>query len=97
MIENIIILEDVAAFAKQIIEEGVSFHPDDDFDEYINFKTNEPCYSKIEAKKRNRLMNECFEICDKEGADIYEIMLEVTLKETGLDMVIPLPSSIKED
>lgn len=40
-------------------------------------------------------MNECFEFCDKEGLDIYEIMLEVTLVETGLNKHIPLPSSLK--
>jgi len=92
MIEKIETLEDVAAFAKQIIDEGVSFHPDDDFNDYVNFKTNEPCYSETEAEKRNKLMNDCFDVCEKEGADIYEIMLEVTLRETGLDSIIPLPS-----
>jgi hypothetical protein len=97
MIEKIETLEDVAAFAKQIIDEGVSFHPDDDFNDYVNFKTNEPCYSETQAEKRNKLMNDCFDLCEKEGADIYEIMLEVTLIETGLDKVIPLPSTIKED
>lgn len=97
MIDKIQTLADVSAFAKQIISEGVSFHPDDNFNDYINFETREPCYSKAEAEKRNELMNECFEICEKEGVDIYDIMLEVTLVETGLDKFIPLPSSIKGD
>lgn len=96
MIEKIQTLADVSAFAKQIIGEGVSFHPDDDFNDYINFETKDPCYSKAEAEKRNALMSKCSEICEKEGADIYDIMLEVTLVETGWDKFIPLPSSIKE-
>ncbi len=92
MITQIRTTKDVEAFAKQLIAEGVSFHPDDDFNDYVFFKDNKPCYSKKEAEIRNRLMNRCFEVCDKEGADIYSIMLEVTLTGTGMDKFIPLPS-----
>lgn len=92
MINDIKTVEDVKLFAKQIIGEGVSFHPDDDFNDYVNFKTNEPCYTREEAEVRNDLMNKCFEVCEKEGVDIYEIMLEVSLIETGMDNFIPLPS-----
>lgn len=49
MINDIKTVEDVKLFAKQIIGEGVSFHPDDDFNDYVNFKTNEPC---IQRKKQ---------------------------------------------
>lgn len=92
MIAAIQTIEDIKIFAKQIIDEGVSFHPDDDFNDYVNLKTNKPCYTTEEAEIRNNLMNECFNICDKEGVDIYDTMLEVTLTETGLDKFIPLPS-----
>lgn len=92
MITQIQTSEDVKAFAKQLIAEGVSFHPDDDFNDYVNFKENKPCYSKEEADLRNKLMNICFEVCEKEGVDIYDLMLEVTLIETGMDKIIPLPS-----
>lgn len=37
-------------------------------------------------------MEQCFEVCEKEGVDIYDIMLEVSLIETGMDKFIPLPS-----
>lgn len=50
MIENITTTEDVAVFAKQIIEEGVSFHPDDDFNDYVIFKENKPCYTRKKRK-----------------------------------------------
>ncbi len=46
MITKIGTADDVNAFAKQIITEGVSFHPDDDFNDYVNFKENTPTYTK---------------------------------------------------
>jgi hypothetical protein len=91
MIDKIEKIDDIKLFAKQIINEGVSFHPDDNFNDYVNLKSNAAIYTKEEAEKRNELMNQCFVLCDKEGFDIYEIMLSVTLVETGLDKLIPLP------
>ena len=93
MLKQITTTKDVAAFAKQLIKEGVSFHPDDDFNDYINLETKEPTYTKNEADFRNELMNQCFSICEKNGIDIYDTMNEVALKETGLDKFIPLPST----
>jgi len=83
--------EDVKKFAVQLIGEGVSFHPDDDFADYVNFKTGEPCYSGRKSALRNRRMAECFEVCSKENTDIYEIMLAVSLTETGMDKFISPP------
>lgn len=91
MIAAIQTIEDVKTFAKQIIEEGVSFHPDDNFNDYVNLKTNKPSYTAKEAEIRNSLMNECFNVCDKAGVDIYDIMMEITLIKTGLDKFISLP------
>jgi len=85
-------LDDVKAFAKQLIAEGLNFHPDDDFNDYVNIENKIPIYSNEEASKRNELMDKCFEVCELEGIDIYELMLEVTLTETGMDALIPLPS-----
>ena len=92
MITKIETNEDVRAFAKQLIAEGISFHPDDDFNDYVNFKENKPTYTKEEADLRNDLMNMCFDVCEKEGVDIYDVMLEVSLIETGMDKFIPLQS-----
>jgi len=92
MITQIKTSKDVAAFAKQIISEGVSFHPDDDFNDYVIFKTGKQCYTKKEAALRNKLMDKSFSVCKKEGTNIYNIMLEVSLVETGMDKFIPLPS-----
>lgn len=96
MISKIQNLNDVAAFAKQLIAEKVSFHPDDDFNDYIFFDTGKQCYTKKQAERRNNLMNECFKICENESVDIYNLMLEVTLLETGMYKYIPLPSTISQ-
>ena len=92
MITQIQTSEDVKAFAKQLISEGVSFHPDDDFNDYVNFKENKPCYTKEDADSRNELMSKCFEVCEKEAVDIYDVMLEVSLIETRMNKFIPLLS-----
>ena len=54
MIKEIKNTKDVVAFAKQLVQEGTSFHPDDDFNDYIVTKTDKPCYTKEEAEVRNQ-------------------------------------------
>lgn len=92
MVTKILTIEDVKKFAKQLTAEGLSFHPDDDFNDYINFTTQTPSYGPEDAELRNELMNECFDVCEKERVDIYDVMMEELLKESGLDKIIPLPS-----
>ncbi len=84
--------KDIVAFAKILISEGTNFHPDNDFNDYINLETQQPTYTKTEADFRNELMKQCFSVCNQNGIDIYDTMSEVTLKKTGLDKFIPLPS-----
>lgn len=93
MVTKIKNTNDVIAFAKQLVKEGINFHPDDDFNDYINLETKEPSYTNGNAKRRNKLMNQCFAVCKKNNVDIYDTMLEVMLKETGMDKFIPLPST----
>lgn len=74
MITKISSIEDVATFAKQLInEEKLSVHPDDDFSDYINYETKLPFYTKKEAEVRNQLMNQCFDVCEQNNIEIYEI------------------------
>ncbi|RZK10572.1 MAG: hypothetical protein EOO46_10245 [Flavobacterium sp.] len=94
MLTEIKDIKDVEAFARQLVKEGVSFHPDDDFNDYVFFDENKPCYTREEADQRNLLMEQCFEVCEKAGADIYATMLEISLKETGMDRFIPLPTTV---
>lgn len=93
MIERIKTINDVESFAKQLVAEGLSFHPDNDFKDYVFLKENKPCFSEEEAVKRNKLMTQCFKVCEEHGFDIYAFMLEVTLRETRMDEYIPLPST----
>jgi len=89
-------IKDVELFTAQLVAEGLSFHPDTDFQEYVTIETNEKSYTKEEARHRNELTEQCFEICEKENADIYDICNEILLKETGLDEFIPLPSQLSQ-
>ena len=74
MITQITNVEDVATFAKQLINvEKLSVHPDDDFKDYIVSETRLPFYSEKEAEQRNRLMKHCFAVCDENNIEIYSI------------------------
>lgn len=92
MITQIKNLSDVKAFSRALIMEGTNFHPDDDFRNYIIKDSGKPAFTPKEAELRNDLMDACFAVCSKERVDIYDVMLEVFLKETGMDKYIPLPS-----
>lgn len=85
MITKIKTVSDVKSYAAMLIDEDTAFHPDTDFNEYIVRTNGSPAYQNEEAKLRNKLMDECFTVCRKEGEDIYNIMMNVYLKETGLD------------
>lgn len=94
MITEIKTLEDVKEFVHQLMAEGLNYHPDDDFENYVNMETGEPSYSPQDVLLRNQLNDQCFEVCQAAGADIYDISMEIFLKETGLDAYIPLPSQV---
>jgi len=83
---------DVEIFVIQLVAEGLNYHPDDDFENYVNTETDEPSYTADEAKIRNNLNQQCFAVCKKFNIDIYDLTQEIFLKETGLDKFIPLPS-----
>lgn len=76
-------LEYVKAFSEVLVLEGLTmgFHPDTPFEDYINSK-GETVYTPEEAKIRNMVMDHCFEVCEKEGVDIYEITGRITLRGT---------------
>lgn len=82
MITQIKNVNDVVAFAKHLVQnENLSFHPDDDFRDYVKFETNQPFYSETEAALRNKLMNDCFEVCNKNNVEIYELVLPIIHKQ----------------
>ncbi|MEN2434931.1 hypothetical protein AAH994_05920 [Weeksellaceae bacterium A-14] len=84
MITEIKNINDVKVFANYLVEvENLSFHPDDDFNDYITSE-QKPFYSKSEAELRNKLMNDCFKVCNKNNLDIYEIILPIIQQPVGI-------------
>ena len=68
-------IEDVERLAKYLYNERhVAFHPDDDFADYVNDETGESTFTEVEIPLFNHLMDECFEVCEREMKDIYEVM-----------------------
>ena len=72
-------IKDVKLFAYKLTKENVAFHPDDDFNDYINFLTGERLYSKKVALHRNHLMDQCFQVCNGLNTDVYDVMHNVVL------------------
>ena len=90
MMSEILCIIDVKKFAKAIIKEGIIIHPDDNFHDYTRYSKNQRFYTWQEAEFRNRLMDDCFRICQTFSEDIYSIMGDVLLVETRMDKFIPL-------
>lgn len=88
MIKKIENTSDVIVFAEHLVKESVNFHPDDDFNDYINLESKQKTYTKKEANFRNKLMSESFEVCERSDVDIYIVMNEVLVKKTGLGKLI---------
>ncbi|MEI6754530.1 MAG: hypothetical protein WCK78_15360 [Paludibacter sp.] len=77
MINEVNTIEEVKLFAFQLVnEENLSFHPDDDFSDYINLETQKSLYSDEKVSELNEMMNKCFIICEQNKVDIYELMGE---------------------
>ena len=67
-------IKDVESFFDFLLQErNVSFHPDDDFADYVSIETGEPIFNKDETSTFNRLMGEAFDVCELNGVDIYSI------------------------
>lgn len=77
MIAQINSIEDALAFFQFLYSEGVSAHPDDDFNDYINYETKQPTYTLSEAALRNKLMSRSFEVCNEHNVDIYDLMMKI--------------------
>jgi len=80
MMQEIKTVDDVRTFFNELYADGLSFHPDDLFENYVHGETGKPFYSEEESKLRNTLMAQAFEICEKENVDIYEIVLDISMK-----------------
>ena len=81
---NISTVKDVETFFHHIVfERKVNFHPDDMFEDYVSCEGGINTFTLEECAIYNRLMDECFKVCEKEGVDIYSIglnELQMTLR-----------------
>lgn len=64
-----------------ILEENLNFHPDEDFRNYVLLDTGLSSYTEEEAELRNHLLDECFDVCEKYEADIYQIGIEILFNQ----------------
>ena len=70
-------VENVEKFVKFIYEDlNINFHPDDDFKDYIKDVTKEKIFNEADANMYNNLVDECFNVCEKNDVDFYEIALK---------------------
>ena len=80
-------VKDVETFFHHIVSERkVNFHPDDMFEDYVSCEGGINTYTLGECAVYNRLMDESFDICKKEGVDIYSIGLEELQKALGINV-----------
>jgi hypothetical protein len=77
--------DSIGKFFKALIEQyNIVLFPDLDFSEYGD---DQPVFSPGECKSLDTLMIECFNYCDQDDLDIYELAAEAQVlvyKEKGL-------------
>ena len=74
-------VDDVKEFFHHLVSErNLNFHPDDRFEDYVSCDDGSNTFSQEECSVYNRLMDESFDVCEKNGVDIYAIGLELMQK-----------------
>ena len=74
-------IDDVKEFFHHLVcERNLNFHPDDRFEDYVSCGDGSNTFSQEECSVYNRLMDESFDVCEKNGVDIYAIGLELMQK-----------------
>lgn len=80
-------VDDVRKFFHYIVEDrNVNFNPDDMFEDYM-LSDGTTAFTPDECEIYNRLVEEAFDICEKEESDIYEIGLELLTNKIALSAV----------
>lgn len=74
-------VDDVKEFFHHLVSErNLNFHPDDRFEDYVSCDDGSNTFSQEECSVYNRLMDESFDVCEKNSVDIYAIGLELMQK-----------------
>lgn len=80
--EQIATADDVRAFLLEVLEElGWAFHPDTPFTEYIRTDTGNPSYTAEEASRRDRLIEQAFDLM---GDNLYDFALATAYDWAGI-------------
>lgn len=67
-------LAEVMAFASYLyFDLSTTFHPDNDFAEYVTHD-GKPAFTPIRASRLNERMSESHRVCETFNVDIYDIM-----------------------
>ena len=61
--------KDIESFIDNLINAKVSFHPDDDFNDYVN-ENNIKSFTSGEASHLNKLMDQCHQV-DGDYLEVY--------------------------
>ncbi|WP_133162683.1 hypothetical protein [Flavipsychrobacter stenotrophus] len=81
MIQQINTVDDVKIFFNELLAEGVNFHPDDPMETYQHRDTGKSFYNDQETFVRNNLLAQAFDVCETEDADIYELCIDIFMKD----------------
>jgi hypothetical protein len=80
--ETIRTIQDVLQFHRALWAEGLNYHPEEDFFNYVNtdkldeFGEHPPSYTHEEATLRNALLDQAYAVCEAAGVDICSVGLE---------------------
>jgi len=80
-IDKIDVVSDVYRFFTCLSYEGLNFHPDTHFEDYTG-EDHKPTYTPEESSVRNRLLDQCFDVCEIVNTDIYDIANKIFEPET---------------
>lgn len=63
-------------FHNALRNRNIALHPDDSLADFSEEQLKQMNVTKDEAVNYDRLMDECFEVCKRENADIYGLYLD---------------------
>ena len=82
--ESIGSVDDVKRFFTYLVTaEDLKFHPDSSFYEYVD-SDGVRLFSIEQCKHYDGLMRKAFEVCKREGSDIYDIGFEIVIRGIGV-------------
>lgn len=80
-IEDINSVEDMELFNALIYKEGILYHPDFSFADYVNSDISGnktvPTFTDEESKRLDKLNEKCFEVAEREGVDVYRTSMRI--------------------